>query len=425
MTRKTEQADVKTADDFDPLETTDPQELYRTYDRLRSECPVAHSSAYGGFWALTRYEDVRDAASDSRTYISSVRAVIPSDPRGLRRPPLNYDAPDHTPYRRALDRTLQRKRLKHLEPILRRHAVQELERMLHKGGGDIAQEFGSTFPAWVTAEWLNLGPEVTPVLAEKAAKWVAAWREMDSATVNAMSEGMYQIARNLLDERKQHPLDPEVDPASSLLLERHDGQPLEEEKLIGALRQSLVVGMVAPPIVFGAICQHLSDDQDLQGHLRANPGEIPAAVDEFVRLYTPYRGFSRTVSRPVVLHGRQILPEEPVTLVYAAANRDPETFPEPNQFQLHRPNIKQHLGFGRGRHRCAGMPLARLSLQIALEELLAATQSFKTETGPGTPGARMPEMGPTSVPISLQPEPGRHPQPAPAAEAPRCPYSGH
>lgn len=430
---------MTTSDDFDPLDTTDPQELYRTFDRMRTECPVAHSSAYGGFWALTRYEDVRNAASDSRTYISSVRAVIPSDPRGLRRPPLNYDAPDHTPYRRALDRTLQRTRLQHLEPILRRHAAAELHVMLQKGGGDIAQEFGTTFPAWVTAEWLNLGPDVTAVLAEKAAAWVAAWREMDGETVNAMSESMYQIARQLLDERKREPLDPEVDPASSLLLERHHGEPLEEEKLLGALRQCLVVGMVAPPIVFGAICQHLSDDVDLQDYLRNNPVDIPAAVDEFVRLYTPYRGFARTVSNPVTLHGREILPEEPVTLVYAAANRDPEVFPDPEKFKLHRPNIKQHLGFGRGRHRCAGMPLARLSLQIALEELLCSTHKFTTQTSPDGSGAGMPELGPTSVPTRLTPNPHRQ---APAATlgtpgtgvfeetslsietAPRCPYMG-
>lgn len=107
--------------------------------RLRRTCPVAHSSGYGGFWALTRHADVAAAASDPVTFISSVRAVVLSDPRGLRRPPLNYDAPAHTPYRRALDRTLQRARIERLEPRLRAHAARELtpliEALRERGGG--------------------------------------------------------------------------------------------------------------------------------------------------------------------------------------------------------------------------------------------------------------------------------------------------
>ena len=131
----------------------------------------------------------------------------------------------------------------------------------------------------------------------------------------------------------------------------------------GALRQSLVVGMVAPPILLGDIAHHLSSDQTLQSQLRADPSLIPAAVEEFIWLHVPYRGFSRTVnpaSGPVTMHGRTINPGEPIAMAYCAANRDPEVFPEPRKSVLNRPNISSHLGFGRGRHRCAGTNLARL-----------------------------------------------------------------
>jgi cytochrome P450 len=128
----------------------------------------------------------------------------------------------------------------------------------------------------------------------------------------------------------------------------------------GALRQSLVVGMVAPPLLFGNICNHLSRDKELQNRLRSNPSLIPAAIEEFVRLYVPYRGFCRTPSRDVELCGRTIPAKSPITMTYAAANRDPSIFSQPDEFILHRPNITSHLGFGRGRHRCAGMPLARM-----------------------------------------------------------------
>jgi cytochrome P450 len=389
------------ADDFDPLATDDAGTVLAGYARLRQECPVAHTSAYGGYWALTRYADVLAAATDPDTFISSVRAVVPSDPRGLRRPPLNFDAPAHTPYRRGIDRTLQRGRLARLEPALRAHAARELRPLLAAGGGDVAQGFGARFPAWVTTEWLNLTPDVAPVLAATAARWVNAWREQDRETVNETSERMYGIARGLVADRRAHPRPVETDPASSLLAERHDGAPLAEEHLVGALRQCLVVGMVAPPILLGSICRHLSADQALQSTLRAEPALLPAAVEEFLRLYTPYRGFARTVSAQTVLHGRTLAPGEPVTLVYAAANRDPDVFEDPDSFRLDRPNIAAHLGFGRGRHHCAGMPLARLGILVALDALLAGTARF--EVSGEVEYARMPEIGGVSVPIAVIP----------------------
>lgn len=128
----------------------------------------------------------------------------------------------------------------------------------------------------------------------------------------------------------------------------------------GCLRQSLVVGVVAPPILVGSICNHLAKDKGLQTKLREDESQISAALEEFIRLYSPYRGFSRTTSREVNIHGETVRPKEPITLCYTAANRDPEVFDQPDEFILGRPNIAKHLGFGRGRHQCAGMPLARL-----------------------------------------------------------------
>lgn len=219
--------------------------------------------------------------------------------------------------------------------------------------------------------------------------------------MTARSERLYDVARALVADRRQNPRDPEEDPASSLLAETFEGKPLRDELVVGALRQSLVVGMVAPPILFGGICVHLARDRELQNRLRQDLSLLPAAVEEFVRLYTPYRGFARTVSRPVTLHGRTIAPGEPITLVYASANRDERVFPEPDRFILDRPNIMRHLGFGRGRHRCVGMSLARLSLRIGLEQLLTQTSDLELD-GP-IETTRMPEVGAQAVPLRVTP----------------------
>lgn len=157
--------------------------------------------------------------------------------------------------------------------------------------------------------------------------------------------------------------------------------------------------MVAPPILFGNIAAHLAHDKSLQNELRDNPDQIPAAVEEFVRLYVPYRGFSRTAAQQVELHGRKIRPGEPITMTYAAANRDPEAFPNPHEFLLGRENASTHLGFGRGRHRCAGMPLARLALKVGLKAMLEGCQDW--DINGELSYAKMPEMGIVSCPVRI------------------------
>jgi cytochrome P450 len=157
--------------------------------------------------------------------------------------------------------------------------------------------------------------------------------------------------------------------------------------------------MVAPPILFGNMATHLAHDKALQTQLRDNPDLIPSAVEEFVRLYVPYRGFSRTASSPVELHGRKLNPGEPITMTYAAANRDPEVFLNPHEFVLGRENVNKHLGFGRGRHRCAGMPLARMALQLGLKVMLENSQDWDIDGE--LQYAKMPEMGIVSCPVRV------------------------
>jgi cytochrome P450 len=240
------------------------------------------------------------------------------------------------------------------------------------------------------------------VLWTTARAYVKAWESFDKNSVAVAAGQLAAMAAEVIDERRREPRDPEVDPTSSLLAARdNDGQPFPEALLAGCVRQVLVVGLVAPPILLGSIAVHLSRDTDLQQQLRSDPSLIPDAIEEFLRLYTPYRGFARSARREVELHGRRIQPGEPIALVYASANRDESVFPDADQFRLHRPNIRQHLAFGRGPHMCAGIALARQELRIALEELLAQTRHFEVCGELKMSG--MPEVGPISVPLRMMP----------------------
>ena len=392
-------------DDYDPTAHETFDSIHADFARLRAQCPVAHSNAFDGFWAVTRYEDIHDILSQPDLYITSVRNVVPGSSATGRRPPLHLDPPDHTPYRKAIDRALGAARVAGIEQTTRRIARSLMQSLVTMRQADFIEHFSSPLPAAVFGEWLGLTEAQTGVLWKTARAYVKAWESFDKSSVAVAAAQLAEMAAEVIAERRREPRDPDSDPTSSLLAARdNEGRPFQEALLAGCVRQVLVVGLVAPPILLGSIVVHLSRDPALQRQLRGDPTLIPDAVEEFLRLYTPYRGFARSARHEVELHGRRIQPGEPIALVYASANRDESVFPDPDEFRLRRPNIRQHLAFGRGPHMCAGIALARQELRIALEELLSQTSHFEVCGELKMSG--MPEVGPISVPLRMTPAAG-------------------
>lgn len=383
--------------DFDPLapETlTSPHDLYKD---MRQRCPVAHSDRWNGFWTLTKYEDVASVLADSKTFITSVQNVVPKVAYTGRRPPLHLDPPDHTPYRNALNPLFRPTLMTEWEPRVRKYARELLAPLIARGHGDICEEFSYRLPIFVLAEFFNVPVNEANQIREVGAKFNRALQNADDETVKQQSLMLYDFARSIVARRKAEPMDPMRDPTSALLATRVNGEPLPDEMIVGTIRQLLVVGIIAPTVVIGSIVVHLAEHIDLQNQLRANPKLIPAALEELLRLYSPYRGFARTATRDVEIRGRKINKGEPIALLFTSANRDEEVFPNADQFDIDRPN--KHMAFGRGPHQCAGAPLARVELRIALEEILAQTKGF-TVAGP-IQMTRWPEFGPISVPIKI------------------------
>jgi cytochrome P450 len=386
--------------DFDPLQPETFDSPHEDYRRLRKECPVAHSDAWGGFWALMKHSDVVYAASESDIFITSKQNVVPKVAFTGRRPPLHLDPPEHTPYRKALNPLLSERRIRQFEPRIREICARLLDKMVEKGGGDICSEFSARMPIEVFAMWMNLPQDQANTLAEVGRRYNIAVQSNDTEATRESSLKLYDMARALVADRKANPLSPTEDAASALLAARVDGEPLPEEMIVGTIRQVLVVGIIAPTVVIGSICVHLSRDRALQTKLRNERHLIPAAIEEFLRLYTPYRGFARTAKQDVCVRGRTIPVGEPIALVYASANRDEEVFPNPDEFRLDRPNMKESVAFGRGPHMCMGAALARLELTVALDELLARTKGFHV-SGEIVP-TRMPEIGALRVPLTFE-----------------------
>jgi cytochrome P450 len=395
------ETDHRLPDDFDPTAPETFLSAHQQHAHLRATCPVAHTSAYRGYWALLRYQDIVDALSRHDTFITSVQNVVPKVAFTGRRPPLHFDPPEHTPYRRALNPFFTEAKMRKIEPAVRRITRELLSPLIASHGGEVCSDFTRKLPGYVFSEFFNLSVELAMQIKDASAVFNRAVQQGDDELIKETSLRLYEIARRVIEMRKEEPLDPADDVTCALLKAKGlDGEPLPDHLILGTIRQMIVVGMIAPSVLIPCIMIHLAQDPALQEQLRAHPDLIPAAVEEFLRLYTPYRGFARTANRDVEIGGRLIKKDEPIALVYSSANRDESVFPEPDRFILNRPNIARHIAFGGGPHRCAGMPLARLMLRVTLEELLAMARL--TGVDDDITMTRWPEWGVLSASVRME-----------------------
>jgi cytochrome P450 len=395
-------------DPDDPAGLADPEGLYGP---LRAECPVAHSPGYGGFWAVTRYRDVQRVMRDPATFTSSKGIIIPRNPASGRRPPLHYDPPEHTAYRKVISPVFRRERLRWLQPAVRSLAADQLaaaqlaaaQRASADRGSAVIElygEFCSPFTARVVCLLLNIPTDLFGDFTVHVDAFEDAQRRRDRPVIEAENLYLYELCRQVVARRLASPLDPAEDMVSALLAAQVDGQPVTAEVTAGSLRQIVVAGHGAPALVLASAALHLARDRALQEQLRGDPALIPAFAEEMLRLHTPNVGFARTTTRPVRIGDRDIPAGAPVAVVLPAANQDPAVFQRPGELDLTR--REHHLAFGDGPHTCPGAVPGREELVAGLAALLTATP---LEVAGDVEFSPWPTAGPTRLPLRLGPVP--------------------
>ncbi|MFC7405703.1 cytochrome P450 [Georgenia alba] len=382
--------------EWDPTEPETFGSAQVTYARLRRDNPFPWSEAFGGFWSATTYDDVVAIARDTETFSTATQNVVPHVPRTARRPPLHYDPPEQTAFREVIDPSFRRAEVKALEPRFTAAAETLLDPWLAHGACDYAQDVAMPYVAQCFAEYLRVPTEVALRVREIGVRYAFAIQDMDKLAVLAASDELYAIARDLYDADDPGTLVRDLRRAAT----DPDNAVVTEQTAVATVRQLIVAGMGAPQAVLGSAVAHLAQDPNLQDRLRRDRALLPAAVEELLRLYAPYRVFARTANRDVEVRGRLVRAGEPITLIYPSANRDETRFDDVDTFRLdRRPN--KHLAFGRGAHRCPAASMGRSELVIALDVLLTRTASF------GLDGEvemmNWLEFGPRSVPLRLVP----------------------
>jgi len=366
---------------FFPLQQelrADPHPYYR---RLRERDPV-HRSRLGGGWVLSRYDDVlavlRDPtwSSDERNWsrfqtyrMRGERAGMPDPYEEKRASMLRIDPPDHTRLRSLVSKAFTPRAVEAMRPRVALLIDELLAKVEARRSMELVGEFAAPLPVIVIAELLGIPAaehEHFRRLSDEAVRLLGdgpiAEKKRGVVGMQALSDYFAAI----VEARRA---DPQEDLISGLVAAEEAGDRLSLAEMLSTLVLLLVAGNETTTKLIGnAILALLCNPGELE-RLRADPGLMTNAVEEFLRYDGPVQLTSRMARENRELCGRPVRKGEQIVLLLAGANRDPAVFPEPDRLDVGRRDVR-HLAFSQGIHFCLGAQLARLEAALAIEALV-------------------------------------------------------
>jgi cytochrome P450 len=381
------------ATDFDHLDPRWVADPYPIWDELRQTCPIAHTNRFMGVYFPTRYQDVRAIAYDTEHFSSRRIVVREQRQSGQPAPPINSDPPEHRAHKSLLLPAFTRDAIKRYESQTRQICRNLIAKVSGKTGADGSADYAQEIPASVISHMLGIQHTVDVPFT----RWIREFLEFgitDPARLARVNSEMISFFSAEIAKRRASPGD---DLISNLLGARIGGKLLDDDHINGTLRLLLIAGIDTTSSAIACSLWHLACHPEDRKRLVAIPTLIPAAVEEFLRAYSPVT-MAREVIKEAQIDGCRFKEGEMVLLSFPAANRDPTAFPDADRVIIDRQN-NRHAAFGLGIHRCVGSNLARMEINVALEEWLAAIPEFHLEPGSPVKWTEGPVRGPRHLPI--------------------------
>ena len=381
---------------------------YPIFSALRDESPI-HFSDKLGTWVCTKYEDIMEILHDTDRF-SSLMPTGPRDGRSgfatameeLAADPsmaeyfqtflanaanaavlLNADPPEHRRQRKAVNRAFRPTRLRGMEPMIEEVTSELLDEIIDKGESEFVSEFAVGLPMTIIA--VALGVETDNLATFK--KWsddlVMPVGNPDPTTEKvrdyliSLSE-FNEFFGNLLQLRRE---EAQEDIISDVANAEVNDEMLNEAEMLSMLQQFLVAGNETTTKLLTNLMHHLAVEDGLEERLRDDASLIDNFIEEGLRFEAPVGGLFRMAKQDTTVGETELREGDHIWLIFAAANRDPEMFSQPDTFSVDRENARDHLAFGHGEHFCIGAMLARLEARIAVEHILERMENIRLIEG--------------------------------------------
>ncbi len=387
---KSEELDGLLLSDLEHWEDGPPQEIF---ERMRSECPVHWSPKIteypeeAGFWSVTTADDVLEVSRDWQTYSSATGITALTDailPLELTQAMfIGMDPPKHDRLKALFQRGFTPKRIAEHESEIRQIAKDVLDGVEGRESVELVNEVAQPFVSRVIGSFMGI-PEGEDEIWARLMNSMLAANDPDinpegvAAVMQRDVPEMFERCTKLIAERRENPTD---DLTSVLVHAEIDGESLEEHEIVMGFFLLVAAGNDSTKATYCSAMRALMEDPSQKQQLLDDPSLIPSAVEEALRMFPAFAHFRRTATRDVELNGTMIKKGEKVVLWYVSSNRDETRYEDPNTFDVTRNPEHQAFGAG-GRHFCLGTALARLELQILIEETLARFPGIELDGEP-------------------------------------------
>ena len=382
-----------------PVKLTDPEVFsnhggytFDAFAKMRDQAPVMWhpEERAAGFWAVTPFELVKQIELDPATYSSQRGGILmsyglPDDPRhpllysSSLNSLINLDRPYHTPLRMEHMHFFRPGFVAELQKRVAAQVDLLLDEMQKQGPiVDMVEMFSAELPLFTLCEILGVPAADRPKLVH----WM---HFLETSQYQAQQEGlgnvspeqimtfmneiqaMFDFGRALLAERRK---EPKEDLLSAIANVEIDGQPLSPEFLDGSWLLIVFAGNDTTRNSLSGTMRLLTEFPEIRDQLNAKPDLFPNFVNEAIRMVSPVTYMRRTLTQDTELGGQPLSEGDKVVMYYAAANRDPNKFTDPDRFDITRANAKEHLAFGHGPHVCLGQRVANMQLETAYRRIL-------------------------------------------------------
>lgn len=391
MSKSTEAKPVSDYSLLDPNVQSDP---YEFYGKMHKECPV-YQMPETGMYIVSKYQDLRQVLKDTDTFSSDItgddRKSLQGDLNALYHGILKErgwshvqtlqrtDPPEHSRYRKLLDRVFTAKRVKSMKPHIDDIVNELIDNWIEKGECEFNWDFAMPMPGIFIAEQLGLARDEI----EKFKKWADAMlamatKPLDEAGARAAAEIELEAQHYLykvFEDRRANPQDDII----SALVHAHgdDEEALSTHELQNLMHQLITGGFETTQSAIAHSMWYLVRNPEMQDELRGNPAKVRAFIEEILRFESPVQGLGRLATKDVEVGGTMIPKGAMVLTRYGAANHDEEVFECPHKFDMGRKNVGAHLAFGSGAHFCVGAMLARQEMISSVDILLSRLKNIR------------------------------------------------
>ena len=369
-----------------------PHELF---GRLRRECPVHFTERFTeypdepGYWSVTTADDIHAVSRDWQTYSSErggVTALSKVFPLELTQAMfIGMDPPKHDRIKALFQAGFTPKRIAAHEHAIRTIVTDVLEPLRGREGCELVNDVAQPVVSRVIGSFMGIPKEDDAVWANLMNSTLGAGdTDLNPDGIQGVLDKdipeIFARCRRLIAARRENPTD---DLTSVLVHAEVEGQKLEEHEIVMGFFLLVAAGNDSTKATYCSGMRALMEDRSQLQLLLDDPGLIPGAVEESLRMFPAFAHFRRTATEDTELHGQQIREGEKVVMWYVSSNRDETRYEDPNRFDVKRNPEHQAFGAG-GRHFCLGTALARLELRLMFEETLRRFPSIELAGSPTT-----------------------------------------